>query len=61
MQRMRRNGFTIIELMIGVVLIAILSVIAVPNMLSARISANETSAIDVGTVGTDGYRWATAR
>ena len=40
----RVDGFSLIELLIVVAIILIISAIAIPNLLRARISANESSA-----------------
>lgn len=39
------DGFTLIELMIVLVLIAVITAIAIPNLVSARKNANEVAAI----------------
>lgn len=43
--RRRHNGFTLVEIMIVVSILAILAVIAIPGFLRARVNANEASAI----------------
>ena len=41
----RKNGFTLIEVMIVVGIIAIIAAIAIPNLLRSRIQTNESAAI----------------
>jgi prepilin-type N-terminal cleavage/methylation domain-containing protein len=41
----RDNGFTLIELMIVITIIAIIAAIGLPNFLRARVQANEVAAI----------------
>jgi prepilin-type N-terminal cleavage/methylation domain-containing protein len=53
MTNIKNKGFTLVEIMIVVAIIALLAAVSIPNFLRVRVNANEVAAINsLKTLGT---------